>query len=275
MSFRLHATFALVLFALAVVVPMAIIVGVPAARLAAPRYGGGLTVLRDVPAHPVLDEQRAGEVDVDGVRLRLYVSDGGTFVFEDAPRVEATPLVKVSTSVLRAEDVRVQRHGDGLYTVRTPDGAVTLSVEPGSRRLVTENLESPRMVPSLIGLVSIAALVFALGRARLAVAYVRRMASWRPLSLTREGMLQDDGATVGTVETSARMPAGPVLVAPEALSGASVYRELAIVERKAIAPGTHAQWARGTALRLRDARVLSVLATLASAAAVLVHVVTR
>ncbi len=274
---RLTTTLLLVIVAFVLVAGVAFVVGTRAKAVAFPRWGGGLDVVRS--AEPLAAhgrDVRLGEVDADGVRLVLGIDASGTYVADSSctsgattPPVGSVCSVHVSAADLGTADVRVTSLGDGEY-ILTPRGDAPVRVRVAStgkyeRFFRGSNLASPRAIPGLIIALAALALLFALSRVRLAVAYVRRMSSWKELVLSREGMLQDEaGATVGTVSSDVKLPPGPVLVDADAMKGTSIYRELSIVTRRAVASGSHALWERGTALRLRDARVLSIVATVAS-----------
>ncbi len=283
-SRRLAVTTGLVVVALLVVVPTALFLAARAWPVVAPRYAGKIEVVYENTARklPVLSNPRIGEVDADGVWLDVEMHTTGTWVVEHAcsDPFFAVPFAdcraRLSSRLLGPQDVRVTRLAGGHYRIRAIDGDedVVVRIAPTNRLVLHyTHLASPRLVPTAIGLLSVLALAFALVRVRLAVAYSRRICAWNERTLTEGGMLQDEsGATIGTVASGARVPPGPVLVAPPATRGSSVYRELPIIARSEIAAGSHAQWERGTALRLRDARTLSVLATATSLVAIAVQV---
>lgn len=138
------------------------------------------------------------------------------------------------------------------------------------RHFQRDRLFAGRHVPALVAFLALGALAVAALRSRRAIAYASRLHAWTESTLTREGMVQDEGGvTLATVEsgTARRVPAGPVLVDPAAFAKGSVYRELPIVDRRQVAPGSHARWREGTFVRLRDARVLSVVSVACSAVA--------
>lgn len=182
------------------------------------------------------------------------------------------PLPWVEKTV-RAEpsDVRLFRHAaSGEYVVRgrtwTMTHDETLAIFRWSpspvRRFVPSRALSARHVPSLVVVVALGALAIAALRARRAIAYAGGMHAWREATLTAEGMLQDEaGATIGVLASGRRRGPGPVIVDPNTLGSASVYRELPVVARRDVAAGTHARWLEATHLRLRDARALCVIST--------------
>lgn len=118
---------------------------------------------------------------------------------------------------------------------------------------------------------ALGALGIAIVRSRRAMSYALRIHAWTPAKLTPEGLLESDGGeTLGTIAAQSwatRVPDGPVLVAPSALSRAGLYRDMPVVQRRDVAEGTHARWTSGTMLRLRDARALAVIGTLCTALA--------
>lgn len=274
---RLLTTLLLVIGALVVVQGVGHMVASRLVAIAFPRWGGGLSVVLAPDARPAAGRPvRLGEVDADGVRLVHGIDGMGTFLAEagcakgSARTPSATGCsIHVSAADLPAGDVRVSSLGEGAYLVEPRgEGPLVLRVPSTGkydRFFQASNLASPRAVPAAITLLAALALVVAFARARLAVAYTRRMSSWKELVLSSEGMLQDEaGATIGTISSDVRLPPGPVLVDGDAMKGTSIYRELSIVTRRAVAAGSHAVWERGTALRLRDARVLAIMATVAS-----------
>lgn len=141
----------------------------------------------------------------------------------------------------------------------------TFIIEPGAaRHLQTDRIFTARQLPLGVVLVALGALGVALLRARRAMSYARTIHTWTPARLTPGGLLESEsGGTLGTLEQTrfGVIPPGPVLVAPEALATSGLYRDVPIVARRHVAEGTHARWATGTMLRLRDARALAVLST--------------
>jgi hypothetical protein len=136
-----------------------------------------------------------------------------------------------------------------------------------ARHLQTDRIFTAHHLPALVVWLALGALGVALVRSRRAMSYALRLHAWTPARLTSEGLIEgESGETLGTLEQSRgpRVPAGPVLVAPDALSAAGLYRDMPIVPRRGVAEGTHARWASGTMLRLRDARALAVIGTLSA-----------
>lgn len=136
---------------------------------------------------------------------------------------------------------------------------------PGAaRHIQLDRIFSARHLPLLVVLFALGALVVALFRSRRAMSYALRIHGWTEARLTPSGLVESDtGATLGALEQTRMrpIPPGPVLVAPEALSTSGLYRDVPIVARRHVAEGTHARWAAGTMLRLRDARALAVIST--------------
>ena len=117
-------------------------------------------------------------------------------------------------------------HGDVLLVFRATSSPV--------RHFQRDRLFAGRHVPALVAFLALGALAVAALRSRRAIAYASRLHAWTESTLTREGMVQDEGGvTLATVESGAarRVPPGPVLVDPEAFAKGSVYRELPIVHR--------------------------------------------
>ena len=139
-----------------------------------------------------------------------------------------------------------------------------------ARHLQSDRVFTAHHLPAFVVLLALGALGVALVRSRRAMSYALRLYTWTEARLTDEGLVEGaSGETLGTLEQArgARIPPGPVLVAPEALSAAGLYRDMPIVQRRNIAEGSHARWASGTMLRLRDARALAVISTLCTALA--------
>jgi len=185
---------------------------------------------------------------------------------------------------LRAEgpsDLRLFREaGTDLHVIKgrwintknhSPDGDVRIAflLKPGpSRQLQTDRIFTRHHLPALVTLLAIGALVVALFRSRRAMSYALRLHAWTPCHLTSEGVIESESGTpLGRLEDTRmrRLSPGPVLLAPDALrheqASGALYRDMPRVRRRSIAEGTHARWASGTMLRLRDARALAVIST--------------
>jgi hypothetical protein len=133
-----------------------------------------------------------------------------------------------------------------------------------SRQLQRDRIFAMRHSPFFIALVGLGALGVGLVRVRRATAYALRIHTWTEGLLTPAGLIEDEGGrALGRLEEARGrgMRPGPLLVAPGALSGAQLYRDMPIVARRSVAEGTHARWVSATMLRLRDARALAVLST--------------
>jgi hypothetical protein len=152
------------------------------------------------------------------------------------------------------------RAGDTSSEVRA-----VFTIDPfATRHLQTDRIFTARHLPLGVVLLSIGALGVALLRSRRAISYARTIHAWTEARLTPERLLESEsGAALGTVEVTrfGILPPGPVLVAPEALATSGLYRDVPIVTRRQVAEGTHARWAAGTMLRLRDAQALAVIST--------------
>lgn len=139
-----------------------------------------------------------------------------------------------------------------------------LATGSAHHHLQSERVLTRRHLSVLVALAALGALVVALLRSRRAMAYALRIHGWTEASLGASGMIEtEDGAVLGTLEQSRgrQVHPGPVLVAPEAISGNQLYRDMPIIPRRAVAEGSHGRWAAVTLLRLRDARVLAALST--------------
>ena len=112
-------------------------------------------------------------------------------------------------------------------------------------------------------------------RQRKARAYALTMHAWREVELTSGQMIQSEtGEMLGALQSTSRriwQRAGKVLVAPEALGGSGLYRDVPAIEPRHVARGGHDEWARATMIRLRDARALAILSALTSGIALAAH----
>lgn len=172
-------------------------------------------------------------------------------------------------------DIRLYRdRGTNHYVVKgrlghqsgdDNDVRADFTIEPGSsHRVQLDRILSARHLPLGVVLLAMGSLVVALFRSRRAMSYALRIHTWTEARLTPGGLIESDtGATLGSLEHTRmrQVVPGPVLVAPEALSTSGLYRDVPIVARRHVAEGTHARWAAGTMVRLRDARALAVIST--------------
>jgi hypothetical protein len=103
-----------------------------------------------------------------------------------------------------------------------------------------------------------------------ASSYATGMQHWRSARRRDDGLLEDEtgGAIARLGRTHIRDT--DVLVNPACLERA-VYRELPLLDRRDVAPGSHHRWMTGTMRRFRDAQVLAVLATMTTALSVAAH----
>lgn len=280
---QLRRSFALLAFGLLAVVCAGVPLLRASARVLAPEHGGGLAFERG--PRPTVDRPTPivlGETDAEGLTFEVVVRDETTFLRERgclrrgwAP--EGCEL-RIAERALGPGELLATRLAPGRYELTIAGAPKPLRFEVWrelSRRLRPENLASPRVVPGLLGLVAVLALVVGLARARLGFAYARRMHAWREVTLTAGGMLEDEGTTLGVVDGTRRLRPGAVLVAPASLPRSATYRDLPVVAPGAIAQGSHAVWVAGTELRLRDARVLSLLASGAVFASAIASALTR
>lgn len=159
----------------------------------------------------------------------------------------------------------VQRHSDAAPMHEDRELRAIFTIEPGRAHYVQTNRIFARQHLALgVVLVALGALVVAFLRSRRAMAYALRINTWAEARLTYAGLIESEtGAALGTLEQTRErgVPVGPVLIAPEALATSGLYRDMPIITRRHIAEGTHARWAAGTMLRLRDARALAVIST--------------
>ncbi len=177
-------------------------------------------------------------------------------------------------------DLRLYRvEGTDRYVVKGRSGVSDLRTDlresfvmkrGAARHLQTDRIFTEHHLPALVVWLALGALGVAIIRSRRAMTYALRLHAWTEARLTNEGLLEgESGQTLGALEQSRgpRVSPGPVLVAPAALSTAGLYRDLPIVGPRDVAEGSHARWASGTMLRLRDARALAVISTLCTALA--------
>ena len=148
-----------------------------------------------------------------------------------------------------------------------------------ARHLQPDRVVTMHHLPALVIVFAIGALVVALFRSRRAMSYALRLHAWTEARLTPGGLIESEhGASLGMLSdlrelvsceshdlgeqrSSSRIPSGPILVAPEALRQAGLYRDMPIVPPHCIAEGTHTRWVSGTMVRLRDARALAIIST--------------
>lgn len=175
---------------------------------------------------------------------------------------ESASLVPVA---LGATDQYVVKGRHTVSDLRTDFRDAFVIKHGPARHLQADRIFTAHHLPALVVWLALGALGVALVRSRRAMSYALRLHAWTEARLTTEGLIEgESGEPLGTLEQSRgpRVPAGPVLVAPDALSAAGLYRDMPIVQRRSVAEGTHARWASGTMLRLRDARALAVISTL-------------
>ena len=146
------------------------------------------------------------------------------------------------------------------------DVRATFVVKHGvTSHLQTDRIFTARHLPSLVVIFALGALVFAFFRSRRAMSYAQRIHTWTEARLTPGGLIEgENGSSLGTLEQGrlGTIPTGPILVAPDALSTAGLYRDMPIVARQNVVEGDHARWSSGTLLRLRDARALAIVSTM-------------
>ena len=148
-------------------------------------------------------------------------------------------------------------------------------VPTASHRLQAARIFSRRHLSLIVSFAAFLALGVAWLRQRKARAYALVMHAWREAELTSGQMIQSEtGEMLGALQSTSRriwQRAGKVLVAPEALGGNGLYRDVPVIEPRHVARGDHAEWQRATMMRLRDARALAVLSTLTTALALAAH----
>jgi hypothetical protein len=157
----------------------------------------------------------------------------------------------------------------GLYVVRDPqsskDLAVFRKIDNKGRRFQSDKLLEGNNVPLAVFLLALGSLAIAAFRLISASPYARYMHAWRPATLRNDGVVEgESGATLGMMENRSRIPAGKVIVDPAALEGRDIYREMPILTKKQVGAGSHERWTEGTARRLRDARSLAIIASMAT-----------
>jgi len=157
-------------------------------------------------------------------------------------------------------------------TFQTPPVAVFRKVDNAGHRFQIDRVVSGKHVSMLVFLLALGALGFAATRAIRATPYATRMHAWHSATLRPEGFIESvTGATLGTIESGARIPAGPVIIDPSATAGRDIYREMPILGRRQIAAGSHERWVEGTMRRLRDARSIAIIGTVTTGLALVAH----
>jgi len=183
-----------------------------------------------------------------------------------------------SSSYSSPYSLRIYRDDDtGLYTVRDPNGSQDLAVfrkiDDNGHRFQSDRVLDPHNISLLVFLLSLGALSVAGFRAFSAAPYATRMHTWTPATLRHDGLIESEsGAAIATMEARSRVPAGAVIVDPSALDG-SAYRAMPVLTRRNVGAGNHARWFEGTMRRLRDARSLSVIATMTTIFALIARVI--
>jgi hypothetical protein len=157
----------------------------------------------------------------------------------------------------------------GLYIVRDPEAgkdlAVFRKIDNKGSRFQSDKLLEGNNVPLAVFLIALGALAIAAYRVISAGPYARHMHAWRPATLRNDGVVEgESGATLGMMENRSRIPAGKVIVDPAALEGRDIYREMPILTKKQVGAGSHERWTDGTWRRLRDARSLAIIASMAT-----------
>lgn len=150
-----------------------------------------------------------------------------------------------------------------------PKAVVITTQTPHRAVLHPRDASLPVPVPMALATVALAALVLGALRARLGVAYALRLHRWPEASLDASGQVTAaDGALLASAAAK-RMrdlpPPGLVLVTPNLPRAA--YRDLPVVTTRELLEGGHDRWWKGTLVRLRDARAIAILASLAATAA--------
>ena len=162
--------------------------------------------------------------------------------------------------------LRIYRDDDtGLYVVRERDGSPELAVfrrvNDEGRRIQWDRVVDPHNLSTLIFVLSLGALGLAMARAIRATPYATRMYQWHTATLRHDGLVESEhGASLGMMELRSRVPSGPVIVDPSAVAERDAYRGLPILTRRNVGAGSHQQWWDGTMRRLRDARMLAIIA---------------
>lgn len=170
-------------------------------------------------------------------------------------------------------DLEVFRdRASGLFVVKSgTDVIATVRATRDHQRIFQpQRIFAMRNLPGGVVFLALGALGIALVRSRRAVTYALRLHAWTEASLTSQGRIENEsGSLLANVDSSLTntrrrwpVPAGPVLVAPQALEASSLYREMPIVTRASLVEGSHARWMTTTMVQLRDARALAIISTL-------------
>ena len=187
--------------------------------------------------------------------------------------------VSTPSSVFDPSTLRILRDPDtGLFVVQERGDSRELAVfrrtGDQGRRVQWDRVVDPYNLSMLIFILSLAALGVATARALRATPYATRMHAWRAGTLRHDGLVEGEhGASLGTMDLRSRVPSGPVIVDPKALAERDAYRGLPILTRRNVGAGSHEQWAAGTMRRLRDARMLAIIASITTALALVARLV--
>jgi len=225
---------------------------------------------------PHLEENRDGTLvridTIDGLDCRcgeIQFSTLGESWLDDthAPRFPENRTLRKTD---RQDEVALMLDDHG------PPNAVARISRRSAKVFQPQHILTRRQLPGLVTLFAIFSLLIAALRARRAIAYAHVYSGYREGNVSPEGRVEDeDGTPLGTVDASARQVRtliGPVLLAPQIKPGGH-YREMSVLTPRDLLPGSHERWATSTLIRLRDARALSVLATLAAGLALLARMI--
>jgi len=178
--------------------------------------------------------------------------------------------------------LRIFRDADtGLFVVQdsassasSKELAVFRRTGAHGRRLEWDRVIDPHNLSMLIFVLSLGALGIATIRALRTTPYATRMHEWRAGTLRHDGLVEGEhGASLGMMELRSRVPSGPVIVDPRAISERDAYRGLPLLTRRNVGAGTHQQWTQGTLRRLQDARMLAIIAGVTTTLALVARLV--
>jgi hypothetical protein len=207
-------------------------------------------------------DRRRGSPDSGVTRLTLPNACGGDGValVSSWPRSPAS-LSDVYVVHVPASDVHViamRRNG------RRDVIAVTrIHREAGTRLRPTE-----RMTWFALGLGALSLLCAAIAplRHRRGRRYYDLHTDWKEAVLGPDGRIErPDGSKIGVLDRGRARWAGPVLVAPEAMTHATAFRDGVVVATRDVIAGGHALHTRQATGALRDARWLTAFALAGSA----------
>lgn len=187
---------------------------------------------------------------------------------------EGIELISRSVPLALSEVYVVHEPASDLYVVahggakKREGGQTVVAVTRIHRGARTRFRPTDRMTWLALGLGALSLLCAAIAplRHRRGRRYHELHADWKEAVLGPDGRLErPDGSKMGVLDRGRARWAGPVLVAPEAMTNATAFRDGVVVPTRDVIAGGHALHARQAAGALRDARWLTAFALAGSA----------